>query len=268
MSTLAFNNPNVQRLRRLLGRRSFRVAEGCLVVEGAKVLAEALDAGAVVESVFVAGGVDLEVVNRAIAGGARFFSIDQATMGRVADTVSPQPVLAVVRRTPALLETLRDPLMAGGFVVVVSGLADPGNAGTIVRSAEGAGAGGVVFCDQSVDPTSPKAVRSSAGAFFHIPIVEIDSIETVFTAFRNWGVRTWATSSVAQGGVAPDSVDLRGPCAIVLGNEANGLSVETLRDVDGLLTIPTAGRTESLNVAMSATVIVFEAARQRRSNDS
>jgi RNA methyltransferase, TrmH family len=263
MNPLAFNNQEVQRLRRLIGRRSFRVSEQAFVVEGPKVLGEALDAGASVESVFVELGWEHEVLER-LGPAVRRFVLDGPTLERVADTTSPQGLLAVLRREHVALAAVRAELSGGGFVVVASALQDPGNCGTIIRSAEGAGACGVVLCDQSVDPTAPKTLRSTAGAFFHVPVIEYGSVHELVAELQLWGVRCFATSSVLEGGVAPDTVDLSGPVAIIVGNEAKGLDPSVLRVVHGLLTIPTIGRTESLNVAMSATLVAFEAARQRR----
>jgi RNA methyltransferase, TrmH family len=266
VSALAFTNPRVQRLRRLLGRRSFRVSEGVFVVEGAKVLAEAFAAGASVSELYVLAGTADSVVSLARSLGVPVYDLLPDVLARVTDTVTPQSVLGVVRSVDVPLSTLQASLLDGGFCVVAVGLSDPGNAGTVMRSAEGAGACGVVFCDGSVDVTNPKTVRSSAGSMFHVPVVQSDlSGEDVVSTLRAWGVRVWATSSVVAGGVAYDAADLRGPTAIVLGNEANGLSSAVLEGVDGLITIPTAGRTESLNVAMAASVLAFEAARQRRS---
>ena len=156
MSGLALANPRVQRLRRLFGRRSFRVSEGVFVVEGAKVLAEAFDAGAVVEALYVVSGTRDAVIDRAVAGGVRVFELAVGVMEKVSDTVSPQPVLGVVGYSGFVLDDLRTGLSGGGFVVVGVELQDPGNAGTVIRSAEGAGAAGVVLCDGSVEATNPK----------------------------------------------------------------------------------------------------------------
>ncbi len=237
------------------------------MVEGAKVLAEAFAAGASVDELYLVAGESFPVVSVARSLGVPVYELTLDVLARVTDTVTPQSVVGVVRSVTVALSTLRGPLLSdGGFCVVAVGLSDPGNAGTVMRSAEGAGACGVVFCEGSVDVTNPKTVRSSAGSMFHVPVTQSDlsGVEVVST-LRAWGVRVWATSSVAAGGVAYDAADLRGPTAIVLGNEANGLSAAVLEGVDGLITIPTAGRTESLNVAMAASVLAFEAARQRRS---
>jgi TrmH family RNA methyltransferase len=140
---------------------------------------------------------------------------------------------------------------------------DPGNAGTVLRSAEAAGAGGVIFCDGSVDVFNPKTVRASAGALFHVPVVAGGDPAGVLDELGRAGLRRLGTA--ARGGQAYTDVDMTGPVAIVLGNEAHGLSVDVAGRLDGSITIPMAGKADSLNVGMAAAVICFEAARQRGS---
>jgi TrmH family RNA methyltransferase len=143
-----------------------------------------------------------------------------------------------------------------GFVVVAAGLGDPGNMGTILRSAEAAGAAAVVVTEGSVDVFNSKVVRASAGALFHVPLV----VDVPLGLLSDLGVPL--LGAVAAGGVPYDEAPLERPCAVVLGNEAHGLPAGL--DLDGLVSIPHAGRVESLNVAMAATVLCFEAARRRR----
>lgn len=228
------------------------------MVEGAKVLGEALDAGAEVEAVFVAPDTVDPVVERAFAAGVRVFELAPGVLERVADTTTPQPVMAVVRAGDIPLDRLRD----ATFVVVCVDVRDPGNAGTVLRSAEAAGAAGIVFCGGSVDPFNPKTVRASAGSLFHVPVVAGGDPVHVLDTLGEWGLRRFGTA--AQGGEAYDVADLRAPVALVLGNEANGVPAEVEGVLDGWLTIPMVGRTESLNVGMAAAVLCFEAARQRR----
>jgi TrmH family RNA methyltransferase len=167
---------------------------------------------------------------------------------RVASTESPQPVLAVVAMRAAALPE------PATFVLVADRLADPGNAGTIIRTAEAAGADAVVLTPGSVDPFNPKVVRASAGSLFRLPVVEatLESLE---------GFRRLGTSS-HRGDLYTDPV-YHGRVAVVVGNEAHGLADDAA--VDHWITIPHAGPAESLNVAMAATVLAFEVARQRRS---
>jgi RNA methyltransferase, TrmH family len=251
LTPLAFSNPKIQRLRRLLGRRSARIDEGAFVLEGARLLAEAVAAGAAIEAVFVAPGappVD--------ARGAPVFELAPGVVERVASTSTPQPVLAVVRRPDVTFHRAARVVETGEFVVVAVGLADPGNVGTILRSADAAGAAAVVLTEGTVDLFNPKVVRASAGALFHVPLV----VDVPIADLHSLGVPL--LGAVATGGIPYDEAPLGDDCALVLGSEAHGLPA-ALR-LDGLVTIPHRGRAESLNVAMAATVLCFEAARRRR----
>jgi TrmH family RNA methyltransferase len=256
----------VQRLRRLVGRRSARQAEGRFVVEGTKVLAEALNAGAAIESVYLDPtliGPDDAVhalVDRAYAAGSRVYELEHGVLARVAGTISPQPVLAVVAQVDVALSRLHQ--LHADLVVVCVDIRDPGNAGTVLRSAEGAGAGGVVCCDGSVDLYNPKTVRASAGALFHVPVVVGGDPAGVVDQLGAWGLAR--LGAVAAGGRDYTEVNLDRPVALVVGNEARGFSDDLGARLDGLVTIPMAGRGESINVGMAAAVLCFEAARQRR----
>lgn len=257
-TVLALRHPKVQRLRRLLSRRSAREDERAFVVEGAKVLAEALDAGVPIEAVYVASGASEAVVGRAADAGVRVHELAPGVLERVADTVTPQPVLAVV---PFLDRPLAD-LRNAQLTVVAVDVRDPGNLGTILRSAEAAGADGVLCCGGSVDLYNPKTVRASAGSLFHVPVVAGGDPVEVLREMATWGVQRLSTA--ATGGRDYSEVDLTRPVAFVLGNEANGLGHDIDELVDERVTIPMIGRSESLNVGMAAAVLCFEAARQRR----
>jgi RNA methyltransferase, TrmH family len=261
---LAFHNQHVQRLRRLLGRRSSRLDESVVVVEGAKVIDEALSAGHVMETLFVTEGAEVALAATALALGANVFMLARGVMERVADTVSPQPCAAIFRWVAPQLASLSVPLGAGGFIVAGVDIRDPGNAGTLIRSAEVSGACGVVLCADSVDVTSPKVVRSSAGSLFHLPVVTDVSVADLVAFSSSAGARTWGAAVLPGTSVPYDSVDFTSPTVLVMGNEAHGLSGADTALLDGLVTIPMAGRTESLNVSMASTVLCFEVARQRR----
>lgn len=242
---LVLSNPAVQRVRRLIGRRTSRLDEGLFVVEGRTLVREAVDAGWTVIEQFVAPDTD------PVEGAGTVRRVAAGVIERVADTESPQPVLAVVERRFAESAVLS----RASFVVVADGLADPGNLGTLLRSAEASGADAVMITSGSVDPSNPKVVRSSAGAVFRVPIIEAGSLDDVARA----GLVRIGTSS--HHGSTHTEIDLVRRVALVLGNEAHGLSDDA--NVDEWVTIPHAGRAESLNVAMAGTVLCFEVARQR-----
>ncbi|HKA03651.1 MAG TPA: RNA methyltransferase [Acidimicrobiales bacterium] len=218
------------------------------MIEGPMLLAEAVSAGVPIEAVFVEDGTP-----EVDAGGAPVHLVARGVIGRVASTVTPQPVLAVARRCDVPLATVADDVT---FAVVLAGLADPGNVGTILRSAEAAGADAVVLTEGSVDAFNPKVVRASAGALFHVRVV----VDVAVADVAAIGVPR--LGAVAMGGVPYDAAPLDRPGALVLGSEAHGLPAGLA--LDGLVSIPHAGRVESLNVAMAATVLCFEVARRRR----
>lgn len=228
------------------------------MVEGTRAVREALDAGAHLRAVFAGPGAPADLVADASAAGAAVHRVEPGVMERVATTVSPQPVVAVADQ----LDVAIDALVGAPLVVVAVGLHDPGNLGTLLRTAEAAGAGGVVCCGSHVDVYNPKTVRAASGALFHVPVVVAGDPVEVLRRLREWGMKRVA--AVARGGTDHTAADLRGPVALVVGSEAAGLPEAALAEVDELITIPMAGRAESLNVGMAAAVLCFEVARQRR----
>ena len=206
-----------------------------------------------------AGRGDLTaLLDRALGAGARVFELAPGLLERVADTVTPQPVLAVVRTPQTSLE---EALEGAGFLVVLAGVRDPGNAGAIVRAADAAGADAVVGCEGTADAFNPKTVRASAGSVLHLPVVEAGPAGEVLAELGARGVRRVA--AVAHGGRAHTEAALDGPVALVLGNEASGLAGELEAVLDEKVTIELAGRAESLNVALAAAVLCFEVRRRR-----
>jgi TrmH family RNA methyltransferase len=239
-----------------------RRSEGAFVVEGTKLVTGALDAGAAIEAVFfdpAAGAVPTVtmLLQRVEDGGARVFPLGQGVLERIADTVTPQPVIAIVGTPRASLDSVG----TATFLVVCVDVRDPGNAGTVIRIADAAGADGVVFCAGTVDPFNPKTVRAAAGSVLHLPIVDDVDARDVLVWLAQVGLRR--LGAMPRGGTAYESVDWTVPCALVLGNEASGLPASLDGMIDDHVTIPMAGRAESLNVSSAASVLCFEARRQR-----
>ncbi len=252
----------MQRLRRLSGRRSARLAEGAFVIDGPILLREALAAGVRIEEVFATPSAEGETVTAAAAAGAVVHEVTSEVLARAVDTVTPQGIAAIAGRVEVTVEEAVARAAAGPLALVLVDVADPGNAGTLLRVAEAAGAAAVLFCGSSVDPGNAKCVRASAGALFHLPVASGGEVLAVLDLMGRQGVRRAAT--VVQGGAPYDTTDLTGPVALVLGSEAHGLPEAVLGAVDDLMTIPMVGRSESLNVAMAGSVLCFEALRQRR----
>ena len=244
-------------------RRSLREAERAFVAEGSKVISVALDVGAPVEALFYAPEARTDdraeaVIEQALGAGVRVYQLGPGVMERVADTVTPQPLLAIVAFVDVGLEVLAE----ASLVVVCADVRDPGNAGTVLRSAEAAGADGVVCCDGSVDVYNPKTVRASAGALFHVPVVAGGDVAQVLERLGDWGMHRLAAA--AHHGRDYTEADLTTALALVLGNEAAGVPSGLERWIDEPVSIPMSGRADSLNVGMAAAVLCFEAARQRR----
>jgi TrmH family RNA methyltransferase len=252
----------VQRLRRLVQRRQDRLAERAFVLEGPTLVAEALDAGIPLEALFVAPEANGMVIDAARRAGVAVHELRPGVMERVAGTVTPQPVAAVAPFVDVTIEGL----VHATLVVVCVDVRDPGNLGTVLRSAEAAGADAVIRCDRSADLYNPKTVRASAGSLFRVPVVAGGEPAGVLEELGRAGLRRVGTS--AHGGAAPEDVDLTAPVALVFGNEARGLPPGLSSSVDETVTIPMAGRAESLNVGMAAAVLCFEAARQRRAGEA
>jgi TrmH family RNA methyltransferase len=228
----------------LLADRRARQDEGRFVVEGATLVSEALHAGWSLEAQFVGPGID------PVDGAGPVHELASGVAERIADAQTPPGLFAVVSIRPAP----PDALAGAGFIVVADALADPGNLGTILRSAEAAGVEGVVVTPGTVDVFSPKVVRSSAGAVFHVPVV-VATLADVAAA----GLRLVGTSS--HRGTSYLAADWDGRVAIVAGNEAHGLADDA--GIDEWVRIEHRGRAESLNVAMAVTVLCFAAASSR-----
>ncbi len=241
---LGFTNPRVQRLRRLIGRRNSRSEEGAFVVEGRLLIAEAIAAGWSVESHFVAAG-EAPVVD---AGPA--YVLAPGVAERITDLETSTGLFAVVRERQSDLAALD----AATFVVVADRVSEPGNLGTIIRSAEASGVDAVVVTPGTVDETNPKVLRSSAGALFHVPVMRAE-----LAAVSKAGLRLIGTSS--HRGTPHTAADWTGRIAIVAGSEALGIDDDA--PITEWVRIEHRGRAESLNVAMATTVLCFEAVRQR-----
>ncbi len=194
------------------------------MVEGAKLLGEARAAGARIDTVFLDNSRPARPNGTWPSGGAedgiRVVEVQAGVLARACDTVTPQPVAAIVGTVDLGLAELGE--RRPDLVVVCSDIRDPGNLGTIIRSAGAAGAGGVVCCAGSVDLFNPKTVRASAGMLFHVPVVVAGQPGDVLDELGRWGLRRWGTA--AQSGCDYVDADLTAPTALVLGNEAHGLA--------------------------------------------
>lgn len=237
-----------------LSRARIRRERGQHLVEGPNAVREALAAGDVLEVFVVVDGPVLEV-----PAGVAVTTVSEPVLGRLTDATTPQGIVALVATPRAQL----DEVVGDGLLVVLDAVADPGNAGTILRTADAAGAKGVVLTRGSVDVFAPKALRSAAGSTYHLPVVTGVELAAVAAACRAAGQRVVGLDGTATTDVRMLESDA-GPVALVLGNEAHGLSAETRAELDGLVAVPIHGRAESLNVAAAAAIAIYAAARGLR----
>jgi TrmH family RNA methyltransferase len=257
----------VQSLRRLARRRSARSDAGRYVIDGPRLVVEALAAGVAIDAVYVpvdARGDDVAALERACqAGAVALHRLAAGVLEQVTSTQQPQPAIAIAVTGSCTLADMLASRSGEPFMLVLCDIADPGNAGTLVRIAEAVGVSGVVVCGPAaVEVHNPKVVRAAAGSLFRVPIAEVADADAVFDALAARGVRLLGTA--VDGGSPYDSAELDGPVALVLGSEAHGLAPSVLDRLDGRLHIPMAGRVESLNVAVAGAVLAFEIARRRR----
>ncbi|MCB1039649.1 MAG: RNA methyltransferase [Acidimicrobiales bacterium] len=271
MRPLSARNPRLAQLSKLVKQPGERDERRALVVEGPLLLGAALDAGANVREVYVDEGAadrtGIAAVLDRLPPSIEPWLLARGALDRIGDVAASQGVLAVVDRpvpawpSPEASVRRGGPDGGPGFVLVLAGLQMPGNVGTLIRAAVAAGAQAVV-CAGGVDPTSPKVVRASAGAWFETDVVTVPSALRVVERLRS--ERWTAATAVVRGGEPYDEATLVGPIALVLGSEARGPGPEVEAACDVRVTIPMVGPVESLNVAMAGTVLCFELLRRWR----
>ena len=242
-----------------LKKRTLREAERRFLVEGAQAVAEALAEDGKLLSLFVTDELDPLAV-RARQAGIPIEQVSERVMERLTSTVTPQGVVGVA----PFVDVSIDELISPGAVAILHEVRDPGNAGTILRSADAAGASGVVFAGSSVDAYNPKAVRASAGSIFHVPVVRDVGTEDAMTSLRAKGFAVIAMDM--HGDEDLFEAELPRSSAFVFGNEAHGLPSEVLDAADRRVRVPHSGRAESLNLAAAATVCLFEWVRRGRTS--
>jgi RNA methyltransferase, TrmH family len=232
-------------------------------VEGPQAVAEALAAGVLLE-LFAEPGRQPDLEDAAAAAGVQVVPVGARVLAAMAGTVTPQGLLGVASLVDVPLATA-----LGGaprLVAVLEQVADPGNAGTVVRTADAAGADAVVLTEGSVDPHNGKAVRASAGSLFHLPVVAGAPLADAVAAAKERGLQVLATTGGGEHDLDDllDAGDLAAPTAWLLGNEAAGLSPEAHSLADRTVRVPLHGRAESLNLAVAAAVCLYSSARAQR----
>jgi TrmH family RNA methyltransferase len=264
------HSPRLKAARRLT-KRAFRQRERAFLAEGPQAVAEAHRCGARVSDLFVtvpARSKHAELVAEIADAGIPVHVVSGEIMDELAQTVTPQGLLAVCDFIDVPLSdiTKRESGTNTELVALLANVRDPGNAGTVLRTADAAGAHAVVFADASVDPYNGKCVRASAGSLFHLPVVAGARLADAVAMLRDAGLRIVAADGRA--GRSLDDPEVRArlaePTAWMFGNEAWGLPPELVALADEPIAVPIYGRAESLNLAAAAAVCLYASARAQR----
>ena len=239
------------------------LAEGLAGIEGPRIVADAVSSQLEMTALLwsESGERHLAAIEGRLAPATRLLRTSDRLFESVTGTRTPQGIAALVRPRRFGFDDLLKAGPGQPLVVVLVDVQDPGNVGTLIRTAEAFGASGAIATAGTAHPWSPKAVRASAGSIFRLPLLEGIGPAVALAQLGIAGVTTYATT--AAEGPSPSQVDLTAPVALLIGNEGAGLPPEIARSANSALHIPVAGTVESLNAAMAATVVLYEAARQR-----
>lgn len=258
----SLTNPRVKHLVKLRSRRA-RDESGTFLIEGFRELTRAVDAGLSIRDLYFCpdlflGDNERALIGRAVAGGAQAIELGAEAFRKASYRDRPEGLLGLTDQFPTGLESLR--LSDTPLVLVVESIEKPGNLGTMLRTAEAAGVDAVIVCDPTTDPFNPNVVRASLGCLFIVPLA-IAATSDSLNWLHDHGIRRFATSPAA---VRPHwQADFTGAVAIAVGSEQYGLSGQWLENADEHIRIPMGGAIDSLNAAMAAGVVLFEAVRQR-----
>ncbi len=252
------SNEKIRRIRELRTKKKARDEQGLFVAEGERICREIpVDRW---EACFVSAS--FAEAHPALSEAWRAEVLSDDLFRYACDTVNPQGILCLVKKRESSYIEIEARMREGRPVILLERLQDPGNLGTILRAGEGAGIAGVIADAGTADLWNPKTIRSTMGSVFRVPFLTCGSLTEVIPRLRSAGAEIFAASPAA--GRTYDECSFLGPCAFLIGNEGNGLSNEISALATQTLTIPMEGEVESLNASLAASLLMYEAARQRR----
>lgn len=252
------SNAQVKHLVQLKKKAKVRREEQIYVVEGIRMFLEAPQEQIV--QTYVSASFEAEKEHKKYLKGRQYEVLSDTVFSYVSDTKTPQGILCLVKMPDYTLEQLLSD--EKGMWLILENVQDPGNLGTMFRTGEGAGITGVIMDSSTVDIFNPKTIRSTMGSIYRIPFYISDDLRETIREIRDRGIRTYAAH--LQGSVCYDTADYRQGTAFLIGNEGNGLTEATAALADTYIRIPMCGKLESLNAAMAAGILMYEANRQRR----
>ena len=256
-------NPLVKRIRSL-AQRKYRERERLFFIEGIRAVEEAVVTDAVIDHIVYAperlrSTMAIEIIRKLESKGVQVTSLSEDVFDAISEREEGQGIGALVRIHPMMLDDLT--IGSDALVMALVEPRDPGNLGSIVRTAEGAGASAVIIVGRGADLYDPKSVRASMGALFALPVVGVDEFETFMVWAKGQGLEVVATSAHAERPYF--DLDLTNPLALVLGPERGGLEESVIRGCSAVVAIPMRGSSSSLNLSAAAAVLIYEALRQR-----
>jgi TrmH family RNA methyltransferase len=263
MNITSGQNPIIKEVKALKNSKG-RQEKGLFFVEGTRIFEEAVDSGADVKYVVVSDNfINSPVfskVSEKFGKHLKIYGLSDKMFNELSDTETPQGILAVITGVRRTVEEITD---GRGLYVLLDEIRDPGNTGTIIRTADAAGFAGVIVSKGCVDVYNPKVLRSTMGSVFHIPIYQCgqEGMDTVLRRLKMLGIRVLA--SHLDGSASIFDADLKEGTLLVIGSEAAGISEASRREADQLVRIPMPGRAESLNASVAAGIMIYEAVRQR-----
>lgn len=255
-------NKGVKEVIQLEQKTKVRREQGLFVAEGVKMFLEApID---IIEKVYVAESFSRQMPvsckDKLEALSSSYETVSDEIFTKMSDTKSPQGILCVMRQNQYTLESMFK--VSYPMFIILEDIQDPGNLGTIFRAAEGAGVTGIIMSSDTVDIYNPKTIRSTMGSVYRMSFIYTQDLNIIIEEMRKKKIAVYAAH--LQGAMAYDTCDYKSGTAFLIGNEANGLKDETAKKADAAIKIPMLGKVESLNAAVAASVLMYEAARQRR----
>lgn len=252
-------NGKIKQVMSLTKKAKARKESGLFVMEGLRSFKEIPEDR--IDSIYVSQGFLKEESHKALLAGKRYEIVSDEVFKVMSDTQTPQGILALVKQ---YRYTVKELLAAEGphFFMILENIQDPGNLGTILRAGEGAGVTGILMNETTADIYNPKVIRSTMGSICRVPFVYAEDFEAALKSLKAFGVKLYAAHLDGKNNYEKE--DYTVDTGFLIGNEANGLTKETTALADALVRIPMKGKVESLNAAVAASVLMFEAARQRR----
>ncbi len=255
------SNPQIKNIIQLQKKPKARLEQGAFVTEGIKMFEESRDCGYLIKAYASESFYEEKrIENPDYFLGFPYKVVADAVLKEASDTLTPQGIMAIVKKPVYDLEQIIT--AADANLVLLEDIRDPGNLGTVLRTAEGAGVTGIIISKSSVDMYNPKVIRSTMGAIYRMPFVYVEDFVDTLKQIKKNNVTIYAAHLAAV--CSYDDVNYTGKCAILIGNEANGISEEIAGMSDQYIKIPMAGKVESLNAAVAAAVLMYEVYRQKR----